>query len=121
MTEKTHPYMPSSHPNLKKELMDEIGIKSIEELYADIPNKIRLNRKLNLPPRMSELELRRHVESILSQNRDTSEFLSFLGAGCYPHYVPAVVSQIASRSEFVTSYTPYQAEVSQGMLQALFE
>lgn len=116
-----HPYLPSSHPHIKSELMSAIGITSIDQLYEDVPSSVRLKRELRLPPRMSELELRLHIENILAENRDTSEILSFLGSGCWPHYVPAAVSQVASRSEFVTSYTPYQPEVSQGMLQALFE
>ncbi len=101
--------------------MKAIGISSIEELYSDVPQKVRLKRRLNLPKRASELEVRRHVERLLSKNGDASEVVSFLGAGCWNHYVPAAVSEISSRSEFVTSYTPYQPEVSQGMLQALFE
>ncbi|MFH0847932.1 MAG: aminomethyl-transferring glycine dehydrogenase subunit GcvPA [archaeon] len=117
----THPYLPSSHPDIKKALMREIGITSIDQLYEDIPSSVRLKRELNLPPRMSEFELYRHIDSVLAENRDTFEILSFLGSGCWPHYVPAAVSEVASRSEFVTSYTPYQPEVSQGMLQALFE
>ena len=116
-----HPYLPSSDQKIKLELMRELGIKSIDELYADIPDGVRLKRGLNLPPRMSEFELRRHIDRILSVNKNTSDILSFLGSGCWPHYVPAAVSEVASRSEFVTSYTPYQPEISQGMLQSLFE
>jgi len=101
--------------------MREIGIKGIEELYADIPQKYFLKRPLNLPEGVSEFEVKRHVEALLSRNKTCTDMPIFLGAGCWPHYVPAVVKEIVQRSEFLTSYTPYQAEVSQGMLQALFE
>ena len=101
--------------------MREIGIKTIDELYKDIPEKYVLKGPLNLPGGMSEFEVKRHVEALLSKNRTCADMPIFLGAGCWPHYVPAVVREIVQRSEFLTSYTPYQAEVSQGMLQALFE
>jgi glycine dehydrogenase subunit 1 len=101
--------------------MREIGIKSIEELYADIPEKYLLKKPLNLPEAMSEFEVKRHVETLLSKNRTCEDMPIFLGAGCWPHYVPAAVKEVVQRSEFLTSYTPYQPEISQGMLQALFE
>jgi len=101
--------------------MKAIGIRSVEELYSDIPQQVRLKKRLNLPMRTSELEVRGHIESLLSSNGKGSEMVSFLGGGCWNHYVPAAVSDISARAEFVTSYTPYQPEVSQGMLQALFE
>lgn len=116
-----HPYIPSSTIEAKAQLMKAIGISSIEELYSDVPQEIRLRRKLNLPGPMSELEVKRRIEHILSQNSDPSRLLSFLGGGCWNHYVPAAVSELTARAEFVTSYTPYQPEISQGMLQALFE
>jgi glycine dehydrogenase subunit 1 len=103
-------------------MMLELGTKSIDELYADVPEKYRLKEKLNLPEKpLSELEVRRHVEALLAKNKSCNALSVFLGAGCWPHYVPAVVQEIVSRSEFLTSYTPYQPEISQGMLQALFE
>jgi glycine dehydrogenase subunit 1 len=101
--------------------MREIGIKTIEELYADIPDKYLLKKPLNLPEAMSEFEVKRHVEALLSKNKTCEDMPIFLGAGCWPHYVPAVVKEVVQRSEFLTSYTPYQPEISQGMLQALFE
>jgi len=101
--------------------MRELGIRSIEELYADIPHKFRLNKPLNLPEAMSEFEVKKHVETLLSQRETCSDMPVFLGAGCWPHYVPAVVKEIINRSELLTSYTPYQPEISQGMLQILFE
>jgi len=101
--------------------MQEIGIKTTDELYSDIPQKLRLTRKLNLPEALSEQEIRNHVELLLRKNKCTRNIPTFLGAGCWIHYIPAVVDNIVQRSEFLTSYTPYQPEVSQGMLQALFE
>ena len=102
-------------------MMQEIGIKSIDELYADIPEKYRLKKPLNIPEALSEFEVKRHVETLLSKNKTCNDMPVFLGAGCWPHYVPAVVKEIVQRSEFLTAYTPYQPEISQGMLQALFE
>lgn len=101
--------------------MREIGIKSIDELYADIPEKFRLKKALNLPEALSEFEIKKHVEALLSKNKTYKDMPVFLGAGCWPHYIPAVVKEITGRSEFLTAYTPYQPEISQGMLQALFE
>jgi len=90
-------------------------------LYADVPKKYRLKQPLNLPEALPELEVKKHVESLLSENKTCKDMPIFLGAGCWPHYVPAVVKEIVQRSEFLTAYTPYQPEISQGMLQALFE
>lgn len=117
-----HPYIPNSLQEIKQEMMREIGIRSIEELFSDIPEKFRLKRKLNVPEKgLSEFEVKKHVEALLSRSETCNDMPVFLGAGCWPHYVPAVVKEIARRSEFLTSYTPYQPETSQGMLQALFE
>jgi len=116
-----HQYIPNSIPEIKKDMMRQIGIKSIEELYADVPKKFRLKKKLDLPNSTSEQEVKRLIETILSKNVASQEMPVFLGAGCWPHYVPAVVEEIIQRTELLTSYTPYQPEISQGMLQALFE
>ncbi|MEM3010522.1 MAG: aminomethyl-transferring glycine dehydrogenase subunit GcvPA [Candidatus Bathyarchaeia archaeon] len=116
-----HPYIPNSAPEIKKKMMQEMGIRGIEELYGDIPEKFRLRKRLNLPPPTSEFKVKRHVEAILSKNKTSQNMPIFLGGGCWPHYVPAAVREIVSRTEFLTSYTPYQPEISQGMLQALFE
>lgn len=102
-------------------MLTEIGVKSVAELFEDIPAAIRSKADLPIPAKMSELETRRHVEGILAKNLSTRDILSFLGAGIWPHHVPAAIDAIISRGEFLTSYTPYQAEISQGMLQALFE
>jgi len=101
--------------------MHEIGIKSIDELYADVPKEFRLRRRLNLPKPLSEQGVRKEVESLLHRNKSCRDMPIFLGAGCWPHYVPATVDNIVQRTEFLTSYTPYQPEISQGMLQAMFE
>lgn len=122
MTEsRVHRYIPNSVPEIKREMMHDVGIQSTEELYVDVPKKFQLKRRLNLPKPMSELDVRRHVESLLSKNKTGRDMPSFLGVGCWPHYVPAVVDNIIQRSEFLTSYTPYQPEISQGMLQVMFE
>ncbi|MCS7364657.1 MAG: aminomethyl-transferring glycine dehydrogenase subunit GcvPA [archaeon GB-1867-035] len=117
----THPYLPNSSFKVKGEMLKELGIESVDELYSDIPSEVRLNRDLNIPGPMSELEVFKFIKGILDENRNCLEMPVFLGAGCWPHYVPSLVRHIVSRSEFLTSYTPYQAEISQGMLQALFE
>ncbi|MGB9756216.1 MAG: aminomethyl-transferring glycine dehydrogenase, partial [Candidatus Bathyarchaeales archaeon] len=122
MGKHSHPYIPNSQAKIKREMMLEIGIKSIDELYADIPEKYTLKKPLNIPQApSSEFEVKKHVEALLSKNKTCNDMPIFLGAGCWPHYVPAVVKEIVQRSEFLTAYTPYQPEVSQGMLQALFE
>ncbi len=102
-------------------MLAEIGVKSIDELFADIPAEIRLNRMLNLPKAMDDISLQDHLRSLARKNHATDELVSFLGAGCYDHYIPPVVDALSSRSEFVTAYTPYQAETSQGVLQTFYE
>ncbi len=119
--EAIHSYIPNSVPDVKRQMMEEIGIKSIEELYVDVPQKFRLKQRLNLPPSAAEHEVKRHVEKLLLANKTSREMPVFLGAGCWPHYIPAAVDAIVQRPEFLTSYTPYQPEISQGILQALFE
>ena len=116
-----HPYIPNSEPEVKKMMMKAVGIDSIDDLYSDIPEQFRLKRRLNLPPQTSEFEVRRHVEALLAKNKTIREMPVFLGGGCWPHYVPAAVENIVQRTELLTSYTPYQPEISQGMLQLLFE
>ena len=116
-----HPYIPNSAPEVKAKMLEEIGVKKIEELYKDIPEKLRFKEKLNLPEAIpSECALKRHVESLLARNSSCKESLSFLGGGCWPHYVPAVCDEISQRSEFLTAYAgePYE---DHGRFQALFE
>ncbi|HWH05006.1 MAG TPA: aminomethyl-transferring glycine dehydrogenase subunit GcvPA, partial [Gaiellaceae bacterium] len=102
-------------------MLETIGVASIDELFRDIPAAVRLDRPLDLEPALSEPELVRHLEELAARNVDTTRELSFLGAGIYDHYVPAVVDVVLSRGEFLTAYTPYQPEMSQGVLQAIFE
>jgi len=117
----THRFLPNDTIEIERYLVKEIGVKSIEELFSDIPQAIRLDRKLDLPESLSELELMRRVKGILQKNVLFQHSNSFLGGGVWYNYIPAIVDAIANRSEFLTSYTPYQPEINQGLLQALFE
>src|SRR2546429_2797046 len=105
----------------REEMLAVIGVASVEELFRDIPAGVRFGRELDLEPQLSEQELSRHFEELAARNVDTSKELSFLGAGIYDHYVPAVVDTVLQRGELLTAYTPYQPEMSQGVLQAIFE
>src|SRR6266487_1487125 len=102
-------------------MLAAIGASSVEELFRDIPEGVRFGRELDLEPSLSEQELSRHFEELAARNVDTTRELSFLGAGIYDHYVPAVVDTVLQRGELLTAYTPYQPEMSQGVLQAIFE
>jgi len=102
-------------------MLAQIGVASIEELFADIPARLRLSRPLALDAGLSELEVYDELRALAQRNVSTEDELCFLGAGMYDHYVPALVDSILGRSEFLTPYTPYQPEVSQGGLQAMFE
>jgi glycine dehydrogenase subunit 1 len=119
-SENMFPYLPISS-NDEKEMLKSIGKSSVEELFENIPKEVRLNSSLNLAKPMSEIELKRHIKIYAEQNRNLEELISFLGAGVYDHYIPSIVKHIISRSEFYTAYTPYQPEISQGTLQAIFE
>jgi glycine cleavage system P protein (glycine dehydrogenase) subunit 1 len=102
-------------------MLEAVGVSSIEELFRDIPENVRFGRALEVPPALSEPELVAHLEELAARNVSTRDELSFLGAGMYDHYVPAVVDAVLSRGELLTAYTPYQPEMSQGVLQAIFE
>jgi len=102
-------------------MLESIGLESLEQLFDAIPSDFRLQRPLDLPAALSEMELEQQLGKLASRNHDVTRKTCFLGGGSYDHFVPAVVDAIASRSEFYTSYTPYQPEVSQGNLQAMFE
>jgi glycine dehydrogenase subunit 1 len=104
----------------KVEMLARAGVTSLEDLFSCIPGSVRLKRPLDLPPARSELELIREIETIGRKNA-ASELLSFLGGGAYEHFIPTVVDYLSSRGEFVSPYTPYQPEVSQGTLQVIFE
>ncbi|MGB9668850.1 MAG: aminomethyl-transferring glycine dehydrogenase subunit GcvPA [Anaerolineales bacterium] len=117
----SYPYIPNSAPEVKQEMLRAIGVKDIEELYRSIPQHLRLKRPLNLPePFLSEADLVRHIENLLDKNISTREMISFLGAGCYNHHVPAICDEINGRGEFLTAYAgePYE---DHGRFQALFE
>ncbi len=105
----------------RREMLSEIGVDSIEELFADIPEALRLRGSLELDEPRSEQEVFEELRALAARNISVESELSFLGAGMYDHYVPAVVDAITQRSEFLTPYTPYQPEVSQGTLQGMFE
>jgi glycine dehydrogenase subunit 1 len=104
----------------KKEMLARVGVGSVDDLFACIPDAVRLKRPLDLPPAQSELELVRTIEAI-GRTNDYARHLSFLGGGAYEHFIPTVVDYLSSRGEFVSPYTPYQPEVSQGTLQVIFE
>ena len=102
-------------------MLDAIGVDSLEELFADLPQGVRFDGTLDVPPALTEQELTAYFEELASQNQHNGSHVSFLGAGLYDHYVPGVVDAVLQRGEFLTAYTPYQPELSQGVLQAIFE
>lgn len=116
----SHRYIPLTDKD-KKEMLETIGANSITELFGDIPKDILLNRDLNIDSAEAETSLLRRLNTIANKNITKETHVSFLGAGVYDHYTPAVVDAMISRSEFYTAYTPYQPEISQGELQAIFE
>src|SRR5437588_4743694 len=116
----THPYLSLTDAD-REAMLETIGVQTVEDLFADIPAGVRLGRPLDLDPALTELELTRHLEDLADRNAGTSKELSFVGAGIYDHYVPAVVDAVFQRGELLTAYTPYQPEMSQGVLQAIFE
>jgi glycine dehydrogenase subunit 1 len=105
----------------REEMLAAVGVESIAELFRDIPARVRFDRELALDPPLGEQELARHLEELAARNVDTTKELSFLGGGIYDHYVPAIVDAVLQRGELLTAYTPYQPEMSQGVLQAIFE
>jgi len=116
-----HPYIPNSVPAIKEQMLKEVRAESVGDFFQDIPEKLRLEEEMNLPqPLLSEYTLKRHVEGILAKNKTCREYLSFLGAGCYQHHVPAVCDEVNQRGEFLTAYAgePYD---DHGRFQALFE
>src|SRR5579864_6110487 len=113
-------YIPNTRED-QQVMLESIGLSSLESLLAPVPENVRLRRPLNLPSALSEPDLKRVLNGIAAKNKNLDTAISFLGAGTYDHAIPSVVSHLQRRSEFVTSYTPYQPEVSQGMLQAIYE
>jgi glycine dehydrogenase subunit 1 len=121
MESTVYPYIPNSVPAIKEEMLRAVGAESAQEFYQDVPPALRLPAAMALPePLLSEYALKRHVEGLLNRNRAAGELLSFLGAGCYQHHVPAVCDEVNRRSEFLTAYAgePYD---DHGRFQALFE
>lgn len=108
-------------PADQKAMLDKIGAGSIGELFKSVPAEYRLNRPLDIPPALTEIELQQHFAELCNQNRSADNAVCFLGGGSYDHFIPAAVDAISGRSEYYTAYTPYQAEASQGSLQAFFE
>jgi glycine dehydrogenase subunit 1 len=115
-----HRYLPMTEAD-KKEMLDTIGVGSIEELFSDIPTDIRFKGEMKLKEALKEPELVSYFQGLASKNVSIKQKPSFLGAGVYEHYIPSIVDHVISRSEFYTAYTPYQPEISQGELQAIFE
>lgn len=113
-------YSPHSAVEVE-EMLDFIGMESKSELFTDIPDNLKLKRELNLGPGLAEMKLSRHLKELAAKNMNLDDYPCFLGAGAYDHYIPAALDQLLLRSEFYTAYTPYQAEISQGILQAIFE
>ena len=113
-------YIPTT-PEEEAKMLAEIGINSIEELFEDIPEEVRFRGRLNLPEAMSEAELIKHMRELASRNADLETYTCFMGGGVYDRLVPAALAKLVGRAEFVTTYTPYQAEVSQGVLQSIYE
>ncbi|HBT47048.1 MAG TPA: aminomethyl-transferring glycine dehydrogenase subunit GcvPA [Peptococcaceae bacterium] len=111
-------YIPTT-PAEREEMLKACGVTRLEELFTDIPEEVKLKRELDLPGPLAEADLLRHLKELAGKN--CTDLVSFLGAGAYEHYIPSVVPHLLSRSEFYTAYTPYQPEVSQGTLQAIFE
>jgi glycine dehydrogenase subunit 1 len=113
-------YVPNT-PEEQQAMLEHMGLASLEELLAPVPEAIRLRRPLDLPPALAEPDLKRLLTGMAAKNKNLDTTISFLGAGSYDHIMPSIVPHLQRRSEFVTSYTPYQPEVSQGMLQAIYE
>ncbi|MFQ5985534.1 MAG: glycine dehydrogenase, partial [Alphaproteobacteria bacterium] len=113
-------YLPHTDAN-RRAMLAAIGVDSIDALYRDVPERARLKRRLSLPPHAGEIEVERALAAVATKNVSADSAACFLGAGAYRHHVPAAVDHLIQRSEFLTAYTPYQPEVSQGTLQALFE
>ncbi|MDG7006053.1 MAG: glycine dehydrogenase, partial [Nitrososphaerota archaeon] len=118
---QAHPFLPNLEDETISKMLEQVDASSTADLFSDIPEALRLKRKLAIPDGDGEAVVRRELHKMLAKNKTPPEQLCFLGGGVYPHYIPAAVDSILSRQEFYTAYTPYQPEISQGMLQALFE
>jgi len=114
------PYILNTENDIK-EMLRVIGAQNLDDLYKHLPSKIRLSGELNIPEGLSEQEVKQSVRNLAGKNKPLDSFNSFLGAGLYDHYIPSALAPLISRAEFLTAYTPYQAECSQGILQAIYE
>ncbi len=115
-----YPYIANGEQD-KKSMLEAIGAENMDELFKDIPKEVRLNRELSINKSSSEIEVTKNMRELASKNKSIDDYICFLGAGSYDHYIPSVIKHLTSRSEFYTAYTPYQPEISQGTLQGLFE
>jgi glycine dehydrogenase subunit 1 len=113
-------YIPNTDADCRQ-MLDAIGVRSVADLFADIPAAVRLKRPLRIPPALSEADLAEVMGGLAAKNADAGRYSSFLGAGSYNHFSPAIIGHLISRGEFLTAYTPYQPEISQGTLQAMYE
>ncbi|MBI4391515.1 MAG: aminomethyl-transferring glycine dehydrogenase subunit GcvPA [candidate division NC10 bacterium] len=113
-------YIPHTEADCRQ-MLSAIGVQSVEDLFADIPRSVRVKGNLRLPPALSEADLMRHLKGLAAKNADVDSYASFLGAGAYHHFAPAFVNHLLLRGEFLTAYTPYQPEISQGTLQGIYE
>ena len=113
-------YIPNTDLD-RQQMLEAIGVGSIIDLFADVPAEVRLKRSLKVPPALSEGELGKHLRALAGKNADADRYSTFLGGGCYNHFSPAIINHLVLRGEFLTAYTPYQPEISQGTLQALYE
>ncbi|HKT21340.1 MAG TPA: hypothetical protein VJR06_01775, partial [Nitrososphaerales archaeon] len=116
-----HPFLPNLEDEAIEKMLRQVKANTVADLFSDIPEGLRLNRRLAIPNGEGEAIVRRELSAKLAKNKTPPDQVCFLGGGVYPHYIPAAVDSILSRQEFYTAYTPYQPEISQGMLQALFE
>ncbi|MEI5908101.1 aminomethyl-transferring glycine dehydrogenase subunit GcvPA [Bacillus spongiae] len=115
-----HRYLPMTDKD-QAEMLSAIGVESVDELFSDIPEKVRFQGEYNIKEAKPETSLMKELSTLAGKNADLKQYISFLGAGVYDHYIPTIVDHVLSRSEFYTAYTPYQPEISQGELQAIFE
>lgn len=116
-----HKFLPNSVEETTAKMLNHLGLDRVDQLFKDIPDNLLIKRPLKIPNAMSEIELEQYVSDILSSNQSAPEYTSFLGGGVSLHHVPSIIDEILSRGEFYTAYTPYQPEISQGMLQCMFE
>ncbi|MHB8568067.1 MAG: aminomethyl-transferring glycine dehydrogenase subunit GcvPA [Nitrososphaerales archaeon] len=116
-----HRFLPNSGEKTVKEMLQSLGLETVDELYSDVPSDLQLKRPLMIPRALSEIELEKLLRCKLSKNKSAPDYLCFIGGGCSLHHIPSIIDEILSRGEFYTAYTPYQPEISQGMLQSMFE